>query len=229
MVAERHRRLGAGHRAVRECRRRTRRWRRPRRAARHPPGRELGGPVLQRHVRHVVPRRRLHRRRQCGVAHPDEPVRRRGDRAVDVRHRVGRIVAVGVPRLPDPAALGEGDPDRRTRRPGRAGHRRRGHHDERADRARAGPALPRRRTARLRGHARRTGSAGPVLVRRRRTGRRHHRDVRDLQPDRRRRRRRRRVPRPAGRSELRWDPDDHRSRRAGWSCSTRPTSSTPGP
>ena len=167
-----HRRRRRWRRAVRECHRRTRRWGRPRRAAGPPPGRRFGGPVLERHVRHVVLRRRVHRRRQRGVAHPVQPVRRRGDRPVDVRHRVGRVVAVGIPRLPDPAALGEGDPDRRARRPRRAGHRRRGDHDERADRARAGAALPRWRTTRLRGHARRPGAARPVLVRRRRAGRR---------------------------------------------------------
>ena len=73
--------------AVRQRRGRTRRRRRDRRAAGDPPCRRIGRPVLERHVRHVVPRRRVHRRRQRRDADPDEPVRRRGDRPAELRHR----------------------------------------------------------------------------------------------------------------------------------------------
>jgi hypothetical protein len=116
-----------------------------------------------------------------------------------------------------------GDPARsRARRPGRAGHRRRGHHDDRPDVLAARTTWAGDDSAiRLP----RPGAAGSVLVRRRRAGRRHHRGLRHLQPtdadvdvD--------AVPSACRSKRTRRDPDDHRSV-ALRSCSTRPTSNTP--
>ena len=219
--------VGAGDRAVRECRRRTRRWGRPRRAAGAPPGRRFGGPVLQRHVRHVVPRRRVHRRRQRGVAHPVEPVRRRGDRPVDVRHRVGRVVTVGVPRLPDPAALGEGDPARRdsvpatsrsspSRSPRRAGGSCSGGRSTTS--AAGGSATRSRSPPRRRG----TSSGSPTASRATASPRRTRSTTRPMPTS-------RSTPCSSVCRSRRTSAGSRRSpfRHAGWSCSTRPTSSSP--
>ena len=88
----------------------------------------------------------------------------------------GESTPARVPGLHDPPAVGRDDPDRRTRCARRTGDRRPGRRRAWPAGRRPRPALPRRRTARLRRVARRAGAARPVVVRRRRSGRRHHRD-----------------------------------------------------
>ena len=192
--------VGAGDGAVRERHRRDRRWGRLRRAAGDPPGRRVGRPVLQRHVRQVVPRGRVHRRRQRRDAHPHQPVRRRGVVDLTFATESGEakptafqgftiLPAVGA-RYPDAPSSGARDEEviavqvatDEWAASWSAAPSTTSAADDSATRSRS----PRRRCA--------TSSGSPTA---RRAG--DHRDVSDLQPDRLRRPGRRRLPRAAAR------------------------------
>ena len=101
---------------VRERRRRDRgRWRH-RRAARRAPRRRRRVTVRQLHVGHVVPRRRLHGRRQPEPDRAHEPLRRHRDRQHRVRHLRGIAHTCRGTRVSRSRPVGRGD---RLRRPGR--------------------------------------------------------------------------------------------------------------